>query len=149
MEFIRVLFLSSFILAILQDISEKKRAEEEMLYLNFHDHLTGLYNRRFYEEELRRLDIQRNLPITLVMIDANGLKLMNDAFGHEVGDQSLKKIAEALKRVCRQDEIIARIGGDEFVILLPKTKKQDADEIVRRIHLSVSMEKVENILLSV
>ena len=139
----------SFILAILQDISEKKRAEEEMLYLNFHDHLTGLYNRRFYEEELRRLDIQRNLPITLVMIDANGLKLMNDAFGHEVGDQSLKKIAEALKRVCRQDEIIARIGGDEFVILLPKTKKQDADEIVRRIHLSVSMEKVENILLSV
>ncbi|HAM63941.1 MAG: hypothetical protein A2Y20_02600 [Firmicutes bacterium GWF2_51_9] len=139
----------SFILAILQDISDKKRAEEEMLYLNFHDHLTGLYNRRFYEEELRRLDIQRNLPITLVMIDANGLKLMNDAFGHEAGDQSLKKIAEALKRVCRQDEIIARIGGDEFVILLPKTQKQDADEIVRRIHLSVSMEKVENIILSV
>ena len=139
----------SFILAILQDISDKKRAEEEMLYLNFHDHLTGLYNRRFYEEELRRLDIQRNLPITLVMLDANGLKLMNDAFGHEVGDQSLKKIAEALKRVCRQDEIIARIGGDEFVILLPKTKKHDADEIVRRIHLSVAMEKVENILLSV
>ncbi len=138
----------SYILAILQDIDQKKRSEQEMRHLNYHDHLTGLYNRRFYEEELRRLDVARNLPITLVMIDANGLKLMNDAFGHEIGDQYLIRIAQILKRVCRQDEIIARIGGDEFVILLPKTDEKVAAEIIRRIHEAIGNEKIEGVNLS-
>lgn len=138
----------SYILAILQDIDQKKRSEQEMRHLNYHDHLTGLYNRRFYEEELRRLDVARNLPITLVMIDANGLKLMNDAFGHEIGDQYLVRIAQILKQVCRQDEIIARIGGDEFVILLPKTDERVAAEIIRRIHEAIGNEKIEGVSLS-
>ncbi len=138
----------SYILAILQDIDQKKRSEQEMRHLNYHDHLTGLYNRRFYEEELRRLDVARNLPITLVMIDANGLKLMNDAFGHEIGDQYLIRIAQILKQVCRQDEIIARIGGDEFVILLPKTEEKVATEIIRRIHEAIGNEKIEGVYLS-
>jgi len=138
----------SYILAILQDIDQKKRSEQEMRHLNYHDHLTGLYNRRFYEEELRRLDVARNLPITLVMIDANGLKLMNDAFGHEIGDQYLVRIARILKQVCREDEIIARIGGDEFVILLPKTDENAVIEIIRRIHEAIGKEKIEGVNLS-
>ncbi len=138
-----------YVLAILEDISERKKSEEEMLYLNFHDHLTGLYNRRFYEEELKRVDTQRNLPITLIMIDMNGLKLINDAFGHEAGDTNLKKIASVLKRVCREGEIIARIGGDEFVILLPKSNGNIAEEIIHRINEALSKETIENVALSI
>ncbi|MEL7567728.1 MAG: diguanylate cyclase, partial [Dehalobacterium sp.] len=102
-------------------------------YLSFHDSLTGLYNRRFFEEEIRRLDTERNLPISIIMGDVNGLKLTNDIFGHAVGDMLLIKTAEVLKKVCRADDIIARWGGDEFIILLPKTKIEEAEEIVQRI----------------
>lgn len=131
------------------DITNLKEAEEKIRYLSFHDQLTGLYNRRFFEEELRRLDTERNLPLSLAMVDVNGLKLVNDAFGHKVGDEMLKKIAETVKKECRADDIIARIGGDEFVILLPKTNYSDAIIILNRIHEAVGKEKIEAINLSI
>lgn len=115
------------------DITERKKAESEIIYLSYHDSLTGLYNRRFFEEELERLDVERNLPISIIMGDANGLKLTNDVFGHAAGDMLLQKAAEAMKNGCRADDIIARWGGDEFIILLPKIKKEDAEEIAKRI----------------
>ncbi len=87
--------------------------------------MTGLYNRRFYEEKIKRLDTTRNLPISIIMGDVNNLKVINDRFGHEKGDELLVKAAEAIHNVCRTDDIAARWGGDEFVILLPKTKNQD------------------------
>lgn len=102
------------------DITERKKAYEEILYLSYHDILTGLYNKVFLEAELERLDTQRNLPISIIIGDANGLKLTNDVFGHAAGDKLLKKVADAIKRACREDDIIARIGGDEFIVLLPK-----------------------------
>lgn len=114
------------------DITERKKKEEEILYLSYHDQLTGLYNRRFYEEELKRLDTERNLPMTIVMGDVNGLKLINDSFGHVMGDELLKKVAQVLKSGCRQDDIIARLGGDEFVIILPKTDVFEAEQIIQR-----------------
>jgi diguanylate cyclase (GGDEF)-like protein len=80
-------------------------------YLGYHDKLTGLYNRRFLEEEMSRLDTARNLPISLIMGDVNGLKLMNDVFGHDAGDLLLKEVAESLKTACRNGEIISRQGG--------------------------------------
>ena len=116
--------------ALIIDITEKKLAEEKTIYLSYHDQLTGLYNRRFYEEELRRLDTERNLPITLVMADVNGLKLTNDAFGHLAGDQLLINIAEIIKKECRADDIVSRTGGDEFIMLLPKTDSASAEKIV-------------------
>lgn len=131
------------------DITNLKEAEEKIRYLSFHDQLTGLYNRRFFEEELKRLDTERNLPLSLAMVDVNGLKLVNDAFGHKVGDEMLKKIAETVKKECRADDIIARIGGDEFVILLPKTNYSDAIIILNRIHEAVGKEKIEAINLSI
>jgi len=120
-------------LIIVTNVNERKKAEERILYLSFHDHLTGLYNRRFFEEELKRLDTKRQLPLSLIMGDLNGLKLINDVFGHLEGDRLLKETAEILKKVSRSEDILARWGGDEFVLLLPKTSILDSEEIVQRI----------------
>lgn len=73
-----------------RDLSDKKEKQRRMEYLSYHDQLTGLYNRRFFDEELKRLDVIRNFPLTLLMADVNGLKIINDAFGHESGDQLLQ-----------------------------------------------------------
>lgn len=115
------------------DISDRKNVEKEILNMSYNDQLTGVYNRRFFEEEIKRLDSTRNLPISIVMIDVNGLKLINDAFGHKKGDDVLVKIAQAIKDSCRESEIVARYGGDEFVMLLPKTTTEAAEKIVERI----------------
>jgi diguanylate cyclase (GGDEF)-like protein/putative nucleotidyltransferase with HDIG domain len=104
--------------------------------------MTGLYNRRFFEEELNRLDVQRNYPLCLVMGDVNGLKLINDSFGHETGDQLLIKVAEILKKACRSDEIISRVGGDEFVILIPNMENNHAEMLIERIYEISKNEKV-------
>lgn len=137
------------VIAILRDISKQKKDQLYIEYLSYHDQLTGLYNRRFMEEELKRLDTERNLPFTIVMLDVNGLKLTNDAFGHVLGDNLLKKIADSLKKLCRSDDIVARLGGDEFIILLPKTSNKEAEIMLDRMKKSFSKEKVENIQLSV
>ena len=131
------------------DITERKKKEKEIYYLNYHDQLTGIYNRRFYEEELRRLDTKRNLPISIVMSDVNGLKLINDSFGHYMGDELLKKVAKVIQLGCRADDIFARLGGDEFVILLPRTDAVETDLIIKNItELSLS-EKVGSINISI
>lgn len=131
------------------DITERKKKEKAISYLGYHDQLTGLYNRRFYEEELKRLDTERNIPITIVMGDVNGLKFINDSFGHVMGDELLKKVAKVIRLGCRADDIIARLGGDEFVIILPKTDAIVAQKIIDRItYLSLS-EKVGFIDISI
>ncbi|MDR3599184.1 MAG: PAS domain S-box protein [Desulfosporosinus sp.] len=121
------------LLSIIRDITERTKKEDENRYLSYHDVLTGLYNRRFYKEEIKRLDTERNLPISIIMGDVNGLKLANDAFGHNKGDELLQKAAIAIQSACRPEDLVARWGGDEFVILLPKTKQEEVEEIVKRI----------------
>lgn len=115
------------------DITEKKLAEEKLLFLSYHDHMTGLYNRRFFEEEVKRLDKARNLPLTIIMADVNGLKLVNDSFGHDAGDQLLQEAAKAIQQGCRLDDVVARVGGDEFAILLPNTDSKTATDVIKRI----------------
>ena len=137
------------ILSIVRDITERKKAEKEIIYLSYHDQLTGLYNRRFYEEELIRLNTERNIPITLIMADVNGLKLTNDAFGHKAGDILLERIANVLKMECGANEIITRIGGDEFVILLSRTDEKEAEKIVHRINVAIANEKPDNVIVSI
>lgn len=107
------------ILSVITDITERKQAEEEILYLSLHDKLTGLYNRAYFEIELNRIDTQRTLPFTLIIGDVNGLKLINDALGHQAGDKLLIKVAEKIRYLCRPEDIIARWGGDEFIVLMP------------------------------
>lgn len=137
------------IVIVFRDCTEKRERQKEIEYLSYHDQLTGLYNRRFFDEELKRLDVPRNLPLSLVMVDVNGLKLFNDAFGHLAGDDLLKRVAEVLKRECRADEIIARLGGDEFVILLPWTDPEQVSPMIARINAAMALEQVERVPLSV
>ncbi|MCK9443366.1 MAG: HD domain-containing phosphohydrolase [Tissierellaceae bacterium] len=121
------------VLAITRNISDRKEMENRLINLSYRDQLTGLYNRRFFEEELSRLDVERNLPLSIIMSDVNGLKLINDSFGHRVGDELLKTIANVMIKGCRADDIIARISGDEFVVILPKTNEAEAEVLTNRL----------------
>lgn len=121
------------LLSIVSDITDQKQAEAQIKYLSYHDKLTGLYNRAYFEEELNRLDASQVLPLSLIMGDVNGLKLINDALGHQEGDKILTAVAELLKEFCRGEDIIARWGGDEFIILLPHCSSQNAERIVDRV----------------
>ncbi len=137
------------VVLVFRDVTDKKKQRTEIEYLSFHDSLTGLYNRRFFEEELRRADSGRNLPLSVIMGDVNALKLTNDIFGHTYGDLLLTKFAEVMKKVCRADDIIARWGGDEFVILLPKTGLSATEQIISRIKVEFSKERIKAIKGSV
>ena len=136
-------------LEVLEDVTERRLAEERVKFLSFHDRLTGLYNRAYLEEEMRRLDTKRQLPLSLLMVDLNGLKLINDTYGHWMGDQFLRGAAETLLEACRQEDIIGRWGGDEFVILLPKTGRGEAETLYNRLLEGCSQVYVENLPLSV
>jgi diguanylate cyclase (GGDEF)-like protein/PAS domain S-box-containing protein len=126
-----------------RDITERRQSEEKIRYLGFHDKLTGLYNRAFLEEEIKRVDTARQLPISIIMGDLNNLKLINDTYGHQSGDQLIKEAAEMFKQSCREEDIIARWGGDEFVVLLPQTDLAESEEIIKRINSSLEKEDGE------
>lgn len=137
------------VIGITRNISTARIASERIEYLSYHDQLTGLYNRRFFEDELQRLDVARNLPLCIMMADVNGLKLINDSFGHLMGDQLLKRVAIVLKEACRQDGFVARMGGDEFVILVPNSNALQTELLVERIHKMSANEKVGSMDLSI
>lgn len=93
--------------------------------------------------------MEENLPLTIVMADVNGLKLVNDSFGHAAGDELLKKVSEIIKKGCRYNDIIARLGGDEFVILLPKTDIYETEQIVKNINALALKETVNAVNISI
>lgn len=121
------------LLSIIRDITVRKKKEDENRYLSYHDALTGLYNRYFSEQEIKRLDREANLPISIILGDVNDLKIINDAFGHDKGDELLRKAAKAIQSACRKEDIVARWGGDEFIILLSEIGKEETEKIVSRI----------------
>jgi len=136
------------VIGISRDVTERKINDDEIRYLSYHDQLTGLYNRRYFEIEIERLDTLRNHPISVITIDINGLKMTNDVFGHNAGDELIKQAAKTLKLACREDEIIVRLGGDEFLILLPKTNEVECKLIVNRIQEIIRKDKENQYLLS-
>lgn len=126
------------------DTTLKKQAEEELKFQSTRDHLTGLYNRRHYENELKRLDVESQLPLSVISGDINGLKLVNDAFGHSEGDNLIIECAKILESCCRQGDILARTGGDEFGIILPKTNSDTAFEVMQNIQTALKQFDSEN-----
>ncbi len=118
---------------VYRDVSREKEQSDQIRYLSYHDSLTGLYNRRYIESILDRLDIPENLPISVIVGDINGLKTVNDVFGHESGDVLLQHVSQMLQLNCRKGGLTARWGGDEFIILIPRTDQAAAEEILHRI----------------
>lgn len=138
-----------FYALLLKNISKRKVAEEKLKFLSFHDKLTKLYNRSYFEVELRRLNTPRQLPLSIIIGDIDGFKLVNDAFGYKQGDELLKEFAKLIKESCRTEDILARWGGDEFVILLPKTEKESVMEIISRIQKNTAHAKQKEIPLNI
>jgi diguanylate cyclase (GGDEF)-like protein/PAS domain S-box-containing protein len=121
------------VISFCKDITKQKQADQKIIYLSFHDILTGLYNRAFLEQEMQRLNTKRQLPMGIIMADLNYLKQLNDNYGHREGDDAIKKASEVLRSSCRKEDIVARYGGDEFVIFLPQATEDDLKMICERI----------------
>ena len=120
------------------DITERKQAEEDLRFISFHDALTGLYNRAYFEEEIDRLNSSRQYPVSMIACDLDGLKQINDQLGHDAGDKAIKATAKILRAgVFRKEDVIARTGGDEFVILLPSVDIGENPAILQRLERSI------------
>ncbi len=122
-----------------KDVTERIQYDQRLEYLSLHDQLTGIYNRAYFEAELTRLNISREYPIAIISADLDGLKLVNDTRGHDVGDVLLVGCAWIFKESLRQSDILARVGGDEFAIILTRTDKATGENIVRRIRKNAAI----------
>jgi diguanylate cyclase (GGDEF)-like protein len=125
-----------------KEIVVRKETEDRLRFMSTHDSLTGIYNRAFFEEEMARLRRGRQAIISVVMADVDGLKEINDNYGHDVGDELLQRAASVLMNAFRAEDVVARIGGDEFAVLLPGTEAKAAREAVKRIERSLSTENI-------
>ena len=117
----------------LTDITARKKAEAYLEYLGTHDVLTKLCNRSFYMEELNRLERKGPWPITIIMADLNGLKTANDELGHAAGDALLRRAGEVLNSIVDKPARAARIGGDEFAVILPGTQRAEGEAMMKAI----------------
>lgn len=115
------------------DITERKQTEEKLRYMSTHDPLTGLYNRGFFQEELERLELGRQFPVSIVVSDIDKLKYVNDTLGHAEGDDLITRAALMLKGAFRAEDVVARIGGDEFAVLLPSADAGVVEEALSRV----------------
>jgi diguanylate cyclase (GGDEF)-like protein len=127
----------SLVQVALTDITARKKAEAYLEYLGKHDVLSKLYNRSFYADEMNRLERKGPFPVTIIIIDMNGLKVVNDQLGHAAGDDMLRRAGEVLSKAIDKPCHAARIGGDEFALLLPGTDEREGKLV---------MESVENLL---
>jgi len=138
-----------YCIGIVRDIDEKKKSDEKITFLSIHDSFTGLYNRYFFEEELKRFDRAKKYPLSIIIADINGLKLINNAFGHKRGDEVLIKVADKLKEMLRKKDILSRWGGDEFSIILPNTSEDAGMLIKERIQAIFKQEVMGGLELSI
>lgn len=129
---------------LLREIIIRNRTEERLKYLSFHDNLTGLYNRAFFEEQLQRLSAPRYSPVTIIVCDVDGLKFINDTLGHDIGDSLLVAVAEVIKKSYREGDVVARTGGDEFALLIPNSTEAMVGKTCNKIRDAVALYNEEN-----
>ena len=134
---------------VFRDSTEKIKRIREAEYLSLHDDMTSLYNRKYMEDSITRLDTKRNLPFSIIYMDVNGLKLVNDSLGHDMGDRLIVSVANTLKDMLRSDDIVGRIGGDEFLVLLPKTDIENTERVAKRIERAISETKIGPLIASI
>jgi len=131
-----------------QDITARIQKQREIEFVSSHDYLTELYNRRYYFEQLSQYDKPEYHPLGIMMFDVNGLKIVNDAFGHTVGDGALKTLGNILKDTFEQKDVVARIGGDEFAVLVPNTTSEKLQTYKEKIQEAAKKKKIQNVEMS-
>ncbi len=132
------------IVGIAADITDLKLGEEQLKYLSLHDPLTGLYNRVYFEEEMSRIEKMRCDAVGIITCDLDGLKLVNDTLGHDTGDAMLKAAATVMRECFRGGDAVARIGGDEFSVILPDASPPAAQGACNRIQEAVERYNASN-----
>lgn len=136
------------VVIVFRDLSKERESAQKIRYLSQYDTLTNLYHRHYIEAQFPILEERTHLPLSVIIADVNGLKITNDIFGHEAGDNALKQVASLITRQCRKHDLIARWGGDEFMILLPQTSDADAEKIMERIKTESAMVEDSKLRLS-
>src|SRR6056297_2024161 len=126
-------YRESFLIIFIRDITDRKEEEAIIKYLSYHDGMTNLYNRTYFDKEMERFNHSRQVPISIITGDLDNLKAVNDNYGHKKGDKYIKKAADILNEATRHEDIVARFGGDEFAILLPNTNQKQVENICNRI----------------
>jgi len=127
-----------------KEIALRKTAQEELRHLNIHDKLTGIYNRAFFDEMMMLLEKSNEYPVSIIFADIDDLKGVNDTYGHAAGDDLLKRTTQVLSHAFREGDIMARIGGDEFAIILPQTDHDTAESVCERLRETLTKYNAEN-----
>lgn len=126
------------------DCTEQQRRERELQHLSTHDTLTGMHNRAYFDSRLRQFRFGNYYPISMVMVDIDGLKKVNDRHGHPAGDDLLRHAAKILRQACRTEDVVARLGGDEFGLLLVRAGTDVADQVTNRIFGLLNLHNIRN-----
>ncbi|MCK9525552.1 MAG: diguanylate cyclase [Limnochordia bacterium] len=137
------------VISVVRDITAQRKEKEYIIEISHKDHLTGLYNRRYFEEKLGSIDNAESLPLAIALLDVNGLKLTNDAFGHFAGDQLLQRVAKTLEHSSPDKGFVARIGGDEFAIVCPNCQEDRMQRALNKVHETLAAETISNVVVSV
>jgi diguanylate cyclase (GGDEF)-like protein len=150
----QIILLLNAVGLILLFFKEQKNTIEQGLshitYLTLHDELTGLFNKSYFDNKIRELETSDDsLPISLIVGDMNGLKFVNDVFGHQEGDNWLRRVALIFQRTCRPTDITARWGGDEFAAIMPNTDRETALDIVSKINPACKSDQGKDVFLSI
>ena len=134
--------------SVITDITDMKKMQRDILNRSVHDPLTGIYNRQFYNDKLKEMDVLANLPLSVAMVDLDGLKVINDTLGHKFGDKAIKAVVDELCHHAKPQYLLMRVGGDEIVILFPHTELAEVRRYVQDAKRSVAGQSIAGIPLS-